>query len=112
MYSEFKAQSTQTFAVRKKPNDQHTFPNPSLAADGFNIWWQKTIAQNMAMVTEASDAHACAPSSQFGTPAIAPGKPIDHQFLLRGAQHIQSSPKASQLHQNSCDSYRQKPIVP
>jgi hypothetical protein len=55
MFSEFKAQSTQTFAVRKKPNDQHTFPNPSLAADGFNIWWQKTIAQNMAMVTEASD---------------------------------------------------------
>ena len=55
MFSEFKAQSTQTFAVRKKPNDQHTFPNPSLAADGFNIWWQKTIAQNMAMVTEASE---------------------------------------------------------
>jgi len=45
MYSEFKAQSTQTFAVRKKPNDQHTFSNPSLAADGFKIWWQKTIAQ-------------------------------------------------------------------
>ena len=55
MYSEFKAQSTQTFAARKKPNDQHTFPNPSLAADGFKIWWQKTIAQNMAMVTEASE---------------------------------------------------------
>ena len=55
MFSEFKAQSTQTFAVRKKPNDQHTFPNPSLAADGFNIWWQKTIAQNMAMVKEASE---------------------------------------------------------
>ena len=55
MYSEFKAQSTQTFAVRKKPNDQHTFSNPSLAADGFKFWWQKTIAQNIAMVTEASD---------------------------------------------------------
>jgi hypothetical protein len=29
--------------------------NPSLATDGFNIWWQKTAAQNMAIVMEASD---------------------------------------------------------
>ena len=55
MYPESNAHSSQTFAVRKKLNDQHIIPNPSLAADGFNIWWQKTIAQNMAMVTEASD---------------------------------------------------------
>jgi hypothetical protein len=55
MYSEFKAQNSSTFAVRKELNDQHNIPNPSLAADGFNIWWQKTIAQNIAMVSEASD---------------------------------------------------------
>jgi hypothetical protein len=55
MYPEFDAQSSQTFAVRKKINDQHITPNPSLAIDGFNIWWQKTIAKNMAIVTEASD---------------------------------------------------------
>ena len=55
MYPEFKAQTSPTFAVRKRLNDQHNIPNPSLATDGFNIWWQKTIAQNMAMVTEASD---------------------------------------------------------
>jgi hypothetical protein len=56
MYSEFKAQNSSTFAVRKELNDQHDiFPNSSLATDGFNIWWQKTIAQNMAMVKEASE---------------------------------------------------------
>ena len=55
MYPEFKAQTSPTFAVRKERNDQHNVPNPSFATDGFNIWWQKTIAQNMAMVTEASD---------------------------------------------------------
>ena len=56
MYSEFKTQNSSTFAVRKELNDQHDiFPNSSLATDGFNIWWQKTIAQNIAMVSEASD---------------------------------------------------------
>ena len=56
MYSEFKAQNSSPFAVRKELNDQHDiFPNSSLATDGFNIWWQKTIAQNMAMVKEASE---------------------------------------------------------
>jgi hypothetical protein len=55
MYPEFKAQTSPTFAVCKERNDQHNIPNPSFATDGFNIWWQKTIAQNMAMVTEASD---------------------------------------------------------
>ena len=55
MHLEFKAQSSQTFAVGKKLNDQHNIPNPSLSTDGFNTWWQKTIARNMAMVTEASD---------------------------------------------------------
>jgi hypothetical protein len=55
MYSEFKAQNSPTFTVRKRLNGQHNIPNASLATDGFSIWWQKTIAQNMAMVTEVSD---------------------------------------------------------
>ena len=55
MYSEFEAQNSPAFAVRKELNDQHNNPNPGFATDGFNIWWQKTIAQNIAMVSEASD---------------------------------------------------------
>jgi len=55
MYPESNAQSSEPFAVRKKLNNQHLIPNPGLAADGFNIWWHKTAAQNMAMVTEVSD---------------------------------------------------------
>jgi len=55
MYPKLYAQGSQPFTVRKTLETQHTVQNPSLAADGFNIWWQKTIAQNMAMVTEASD---------------------------------------------------------
>jgi hypothetical protein len=54
MYPEFNAQSTEASALRKKQIDNHIIPNPSLASDGFNIWWQKTAAQNVAMVTEAS----------------------------------------------------------
>jgi len=55
MHSEFEAEHSQTFTVCKEINDQHNISNPRFAADGFNTWWQKTIAQNMAMVTEASD---------------------------------------------------------
>jgi hypothetical protein len=55
MYPGFNAQGSQPFAVRKELVDEHMIPNPSRAADGFNIWWQKTAAQNTAMVTEASD---------------------------------------------------------
>jgi hypothetical protein len=55
MYPELDAQSSEPFAVRKELNDRQTTPNPILAADGFNVWWQKTAAQSMAMVSEASD---------------------------------------------------------
>ncbi len=55
MHSEFNAQSSESFTARKKTIHRHVLPNPSLAADGFNIWWQKTAAQSMAMVSEASD---------------------------------------------------------
>jgi hypothetical protein len=55
MHSEFNAQSSEPFTARKKTIDRHVLPNPSLAVDGFNIWWQKTAAQSMAMVSEASD---------------------------------------------------------
>jgi len=53
MFQNSKRKALRPSQCAKSQNDQHTFPNPSLAADGFNIWWQKTIAQNMAMVTEA-----------------------------------------------------------
>ena len=55
MYPEINAQSLEPFAVRNKINDHHLVPNPHLAAGGFNLWWQKTAAQNMAAVTEACD---------------------------------------------------------
>ncbi len=55
MYSDFNAHSSEPSAARKKRKNLDVLPNPSLAADGFNIWWQKTAAQNMAMVSEASD---------------------------------------------------------
>lgn len=55
MYPEFNEQGSQPFPLRKRLDDQPIIPNPSSAADGFNIWWQKTIAQNMATVAEAYD---------------------------------------------------------
>jgi hypothetical protein len=55
MHPEFNAQSFEPFALRKKLNGQHMLTNPSPASDGFNVWWQKTAAQNMATVTEAYD---------------------------------------------------------
>jgi hypothetical protein len=42
-------------AARNAPTGKHLHPSHRLGADGFDIWWQKTVAQNMAMVTEASD---------------------------------------------------------
>lgn len=54
MHTEFNAQSSESFELQKKVNDQCMAPNPSLAADGFDNWWQKTAAQNIAMVTEAT----------------------------------------------------------
>jgi hypothetical protein len=63
----FNGQGSQPFPLRKKLDNQHIIPNPSPAADGFNIWWQKTVAQNMAMVAEASDlmrAHRLVSSAQ------------------------------------------------
>ena len=54
MYPEFSSQSSQLFPLKRSLNDQHTAPNPSLASDGFNIWWQKTFAQHTSMAAEAS----------------------------------------------------------
>ena len=54
MYPGFNAQSSQPLAARKQLNSRHMIPNPGLAADGFIIWWQKTIAQHTAMAVEAS----------------------------------------------------------
>jgi hypothetical protein len=55
MYPDFNVGSSEPSAARSKRNELDILPNPSLAADGFNIWWQKTAAQSMAMVSEASD---------------------------------------------------------
>jgi hypothetical protein len=54
MHTEFNAQSAESFELPKKINDHQMVTNPSLAADGFDNWWQKTAAQNIAMVTEAT----------------------------------------------------------
>jgi hypothetical protein len=54
MHPEFNAQNSEPFASREKLIDQHTLANPGLAADVFNVWWQKTAAENTAVVTEAS----------------------------------------------------------
>ena len=51
----FDGQNLEPFALQKKPNDKHRVPITSLASNGFSIWWQKTAANNMAMVTEASN---------------------------------------------------------
>ena len=55
MYPEFNAEKPESLAARKKRRDLEMLPNPSLAANGFNIWWQRTAAQNRSMVLEASD---------------------------------------------------------
>jgi hypothetical protein len=55
MYPDFNVGSSEPSAARSKRNELDILPNPCLAADGFNIWWQKTAAQSMAMVSEASD---------------------------------------------------------
>jgi len=54
MNAGFNARSHRPTAVRKEPNEQHTLPNSTLSAAGFNIWWQKTFAQHAAMAAEAS----------------------------------------------------------
>ncbi len=72
MHPEFNSQGSEPFELRKELDDRHMIPNPAVASSGFNIWWQKTAAQNMEMVTEASDlmrAHrlvnaACQPSAR------------------------------------------------
>jgi hypothetical protein len=55
MYPGLTVEGSQPSAAQKKLDDQNMIANPRIANDGFNIWWQKTIAQNMAMVAETSD---------------------------------------------------------
>jgi hypothetical protein len=55
MYPDFNVQNSEPSAARSRRKDLDMLLKPSLAADGFNIWWQKTAAQSMAMVSEASD---------------------------------------------------------
>jgi hypothetical protein len=46
--------TSQSFAARKVLSNQQFHPNPSSVTDGFDIWWQKTFAQHMAVVAEMS----------------------------------------------------------
>jgi hypothetical protein len=55
MHPDFNVRNSEPSAARSKRKELDILPNPSPAADGFNIWWQKTGAQSMAMVSEASD---------------------------------------------------------
>lgn len=54
MYPGFNAQPSQRFAVRKPLSSQQFHSNQGPATDGFDIWWQKTFAQHVAVVAEAS----------------------------------------------------------
>ena len=42
------------FATRKDPSGRQLHPVLNLAADGFDIWWNKTFAQHTAVVAQAS----------------------------------------------------------
>jgi len=55
MHADFNAQDSEPFAAGQKQNDHRVVLNSSAAAGGFNTWWQKTEAQNMATVTEGYD---------------------------------------------------------
>jgi hypothetical protein len=55
MYSEFNAKRSPFIAAQKDSGDRHMSQSPSLATDGFNLWWAKTEALNMATLSEASD---------------------------------------------------------
>jgi hypothetical protein len=50
----FNPQGVQLFATRKKLNDRYVHPNHNAAADGFDVWWQKTFALHTAVVAQAS----------------------------------------------------------
>jgi len=43
-----------SFVARNKPNERQLHPDPNLAADGFDMWWNKTFAQHTAVVAQAS----------------------------------------------------------
>jgi hypothetical protein len=41
-------------AARKRHLDKQFPQNPDLAADGFEIWWQRTFAEHTAVAAQAS----------------------------------------------------------
>jgi hypothetical protein len=53
--------------VRKKMSGQRAQPNRDLAADGFNIWWEETLACQ-ATVTAQAFALVVAHRDRSGTP--------------------------------------------
>lgn len=50
----FDPQGAQFHVARKKQSVQPFHPTPYLTADGFDIWWNRTLAQNSAVVAQAS----------------------------------------------------------
>ncbi len=42
------------FTARNKPSDKQFHPDLKVAADGFDVWWNKTFAQHAAVVAQAS----------------------------------------------------------
>ncbi len=50
----FDPQGAQFHVVRKKQSVQPFHPTLYLTADGFDIWWNRTLAQRSAVVAQAS----------------------------------------------------------
>jgi hypothetical protein len=42
------------FTAQNKPSRTRSQPDLNLAADGFDLWWEKTFAQHTAVVAQAS----------------------------------------------------------
>lgn len=54
LYKQSSPQCNQLFSGRNSLNDRQLNPNPNHVADGFDIWWHKTFAQNKVVVAQAS----------------------------------------------------------
>ena len=50
----FNAQGSPHSAAHNELNDQQLHANGTPSIYGFDFWWQKTLAQHMAMAAEAS----------------------------------------------------------
>jgi len=53
-YRRFNTTGDIPFATQKKQGEKQSHPDLNLAADGFDIWWNKTFAQHTAVLAQAS----------------------------------------------------------